>query len=302
MAPSQSKFAYIQLALSMCMVGANIAVGKVIVETLPVFLFSSFRFLISLSILLVLLYQSKSSFTLSFRDATALFVQSLFGVFLFSIFMLYGIQLTTATSAAIITSTIPACIAALSVIFLRERLSTKRMLSIGLAVLGICVLNVQGHFRDFEGGSLIGNMLILAAVLSEALFTIVAKHFSAQITPLKMAAGVNAFGLLLFAPLALRQAITFDFTTVSPLIWLLVVYYSLTASIFSFVLWYRGISKVAASEAGLFTGFMPLSAVFVATSFLGEQLLWVHVIGIIAVLGAIILGTKIDNSRSMPTK
>ncbi|NJL55539.1 DMT family transporter [bacterium] len=294
---SRSNVAYIQLSLSMCMVGANIAVGKVIVETLPVFLFSSFRFLISLSILLVLLHQSKSSFSLSLKDTTALFIQSLFGVFLFSVFMLYGVQLTTANSAGIITSTIPACIAALSMVFLRERLSLKQMLSIGLAVFGIGILNLQGQFGDLRDGSLTGNMLILAAVISEAIFTITAKLSSAQITPLKMATGVNAFGLLLFSPLALRQAIIFDFATVPPLVWILVIYYSLTASILSFILWYRGISRVPASQAGLFTGFMPLSAVFVATFFLGEQLLWVHVLGMIAVLGAIILGTKIDDSK-----
>jgi drug/metabolite transporter (DMT)-like permease len=289
---SQSNVAYIQLTLSMCMVGANIAIGKAIVETLPIFLFSAFRFLIALSILIVLLYQSKSSFHLSFKNAVALFIQALFGVFLFSIFMLYGVQLTSATSAGIITSTVPACIGLLSVIFLGERLSSKRMLAISLAVLGIVVLNVHGQSGNLESGSLIGNMLILAAVISEALFTITAKHLSVQLTPLKMATGVNAFGFLLFAPLALRQAIAFDFAAVPALIWILVVYYSLTASIFSFVLWYRGIAKVPASQAGLFTGFMPISAVFVASIFLREQLIGAHIIGMMAVLGAIIIGTK----------
>lgn len=47
--------AYIQLALSMALVGINISIGKEIVSYVPVFLFSELRFLIAILILLPLL-------------------------------------------------------------------------------------------------------------------------------------------------------------------------------------------------------------------------------------------------------
>ncbi|TGU91775.1 EamA/RhaT family transporter, partial [Mesorhizobium sp. M00.F.Ca.ET.186.01.1.1] len=49
-------FAYIQLALSMALVGMNISIGKEIVSHVPVFLFSELRFLIAIAILLPLLF------------------------------------------------------------------------------------------------------------------------------------------------------------------------------------------------------------------------------------------------------
>lgn len=47
--------AYIQLALSMALVGINISIGKEMVSYVPVFLFSELRFLIAILILLPLL-------------------------------------------------------------------------------------------------------------------------------------------------------------------------------------------------------------------------------------------------------
>ncbi|MCC5625202.1 DMT family transporter [Nostoc sp. CHAB 5715] len=257
---------YIQLTLAMVMVGANIAVGKAIVETLPVFLFSALRFLIALSaLLLIQLYQGELRFNFSLKDYRNLFMQALIGMFLFSTFMLYGVRLTTATSAGIITSTVPACIGVLSVVLLGERLSVRGMLAIGLAVLGIAAINFQGQAGSQESGSLVGNMLILFAVVSEAFFTIFTKEISSRHAPLKIATGVNMFGFLLFAPLALWEANMFDFTAVSLSVWGLIVYYALTASVLSFILWCQGVAKVSISLAGLFTGFMPLSNALVAS-------------------------------------
>ncbi|WP_256681111.1 hypothetical protein [Pseudomonas sp. IC_126] len=45
-------FAYLCLGLSMCMVGSNIGIGKLIVTELPVFLFAAMRFLIASIVLL----------------------------------------------------------------------------------------------------------------------------------------------------------------------------------------------------------------------------------------------------------
>ena len=53
-------------------------------------------------------------------------------------------------------------------------------------------------------------------------------------------------------------------------IWGLLLAYSVTASVLAFLLWYRGISQVAASIAGLFTGLLPISAASVAMLALAE--------------------------------
>ena len=106
------KLSYLQLALSMCLVGINIAVGKVISQEIPVFLFANIRFIIGAAFLIpVVFFYRKKIIRIDMKGWLCIFLQSLFGVFLFSIFMLYGVRHTSAVSAGIITSTTPASIA-----------------------------------------------------------------------------------------------------------------------------------------------------------------------------------------------
>lgn len=130
------------------------------------------------------------------------------------------------------------------------------------------------------------------AVISEALFTIFAKRLSESVTPFQMTAAINVISLILFLPFAIPDLIKTDLTAVPFQIWLLMIYYAVTASVLSFVLWYRGVAKVAASTAGLFTGFMPVSAALVSVLFLGEQFTWAHGMGMLFVLGAVVAGTR----------
>lgn len=88
------KPAHFQLALSMSIVGVNVAVGKIIVSEIPVFLFCGIRFLIALIFLIPMLYrENKEIIPLKKDNLFFLFLQAFFGVFLFSVFMLYGVNL-----------------------------------------------------------------------------------------------------------------------------------------------------------------------------------------------------------------
>ncbi|MED1791562.1 DMT family transporter [Brevibacillus nitrificans] len=292
--------AYFQLALSMALVGINISIGKEIVSHIPVFLFSELRFLIALLILLPLLSMRgewKSSW--SKEEGVVLFWQSFFGVFLFSICMLYGVKWTTATSAGIITSTVPACIALLSFWILKEKLLRNSLWAILLSVCGIGLITFSGESQELSRISMLGNLLVFLAVISEALFTIFAKRLSGKITPFQMTAAINGISFVLFLPFAIAEGLSFSWGSVPAATWLLVVYYAVTASVLSFFLWYKGVAKVDASKAGLFTGMMPISAALVAVLFLGEGFTWFHAIGMLCVLGSIYIGTNTNDKQAV---
>lgn len=286
-------FAYIQLALSMALVGMNISIGKEIVSHVPVFLFSELRFFIAIIILLPLL-ALRGEWKTSWKkeEGSVLFWQSFFGVFLFSICMLYGVQWTTATAAGIITSTVPACIALFSFWLLKEKLQVNNVAAIVLSVCGIALITFTGGSGVQTLASMFGNLLVFLAVVSEALFTIFAKRLSGKVTPFQMTAAINVISFVMFLPFAVWEGIRFDWGLVPAHIWWLLVYYAVTASVLSFFLWYNGVAKVEASKAGLFTGMMPISAALVAVLFLGEAFTWLHGIGMLLVLGSIFIGTQ----------
>lgn len=73
-------FAYLCLGLSMCMVGSNIGIGKLIVTELPVFLFAAMRFLIASIVLLPGMFRPSFRQGLDRPAWRGLFLQSFLGV------------------------------------------------------------------------------------------------------------------------------------------------------------------------------------------------------------------------------
>lgn len=116
------------------------------------------------------------------RDILILFAQALCGMFfLFRIFLLEGLKYTTAMEGGMITSTAPAMLAILSVVFfLKEGLSTPVILGILLCVFfGIVLINIGDLLASQNpielSGNVIGNSLILMAVIGESFFSILRK-------------------------------------------------------------------------------------------------------------------------------
>jgi len=273
------------------MVGANIAIGKLVVLELPVFLFAALRFLTASMVLLPGMFRLSFRQGLNLQAWRGLFLQSFFGCFLFSVLMLYGVIYTTAMSAGVITSALPSLIAILAWLWLRERTGGRGVIAIVFAVAGIAVLNLQD--AAFSGKiTILGNVLILGAVLAEAIFAVFSRRLSLTVHPWSMAFGVNIVAFLLFAPFAIPQAINFNWAGPSAELWCWVVFYSITASVLSFLFWYRGISQVPANVAGLFTGVMPVSAALIGFLILGEVLSFGQVLGMAMVIAAILLGAS----------
>jgi len=283
--------AYVELSSTMIIVGSTVVVGKVITSGFPVFLASGLRFAISSVILLPILLKANNGIpALRRKDVSILFLQSFAGNFLFSIFLLYGLRLTSAAESGIIIGTTSAVIGLISFLFLRERMTWNGSAGIVLATFGVVVINILGSSLGMEQGSnpVLGNLLVLGAVIGEALWTILGKVVSGKVASLTIASLTSLFGFSMFLPFAIYEARSFDFSVVPPAGWIPIVYYGI-ATVGAYILWYRGVAKVSASTAGVFTGILPISAILLSYVVLKEQVLWSHWVGILCVLAAIVL-------------
>jgi drug/metabolite transporter (DMT)-like permease len=257
--------AYLELSAAMIIVGSIVVVSKVITTSFPVFLAAALRFTLASAVLLPLLFKTEHGLpSLGKKDTCLLFFQAFAGNFLFSILLLYGLKLTSAAESGIILGTVP-------------------------VVIGLLPSAGQG------ANPLLGNVFVFGAVIGEALWTILGKAVSGKVTPLTIASLTSFFGLLLFSPLALYQARSFNFVTVDPLSWVAVVYYGL-GTVGAYLLWYQGVSKVPASVAGAFTGIQPVSTVVLSNLLLKEPLVWSYWVGIGSVLSAIVLMLRTPSS------
>ncbi len=203
--------------------------------------------------------------------------------------MLYGLSQTSAIEAGIITSTMPACTAVLSIFLLKEKLKKNIMIGILLAVLGTVIMNASSLFTrvDNFSPSLIGNMLVLGAVICESLFIIFGKSLSERVSALTISTTVSCFGAILFLPFAVAESRYFAFEEVLMIEWGLVLYFGIVVTVIAFILMQQGIAKVSATSASILTSFLPVSSIVLSSILLGEEIFFIQCLSFSFILGAL---------------
>jgi drug/metabolite transporter (DMT)-like permease len=290
--------AYLCLALAMAIVGAYVGFSKALLAVFPVFILAWLRFGIAAVAMTPWLRRPADEAPLDRRTHGLLFLESFFGNFLFSICMLFGIYRSTALAAGVIMAAIPAVVALLSWLLLGERPGWRTALGIACAIAGIALV---AFARDDEGelasGSLLGSLLLLAAVTCESLYVVIGKKLSARVGPKRISALINLWGLALVTPLALWQLPDFGFAFIPQSSWVLLAVYSIAASVLTVWLWMTGVRHVAASSAGVFTVFLPISAASVGMLIYGEQFTLAQAAAFALALVGVVLATVPGRSR-----
>lgn len=258
----------------MSLVGSYVALSKPLVLAFPVFLLAWMRFAIGGLAMTHWLRASPWEPPMSWETKKLVFLESLLGNVLFSVFMLYGVSMTSAISAGVIMASIPAVIALLSWYFLGERIELRVWLAIACAAFGIGLLSLSKGELSLGSNShaWLGNLLVFGAVLCEAAYAVIGKKLTGVLGPKRITAMINLWGLILITPFGLYMAWSFDFGAIAPQTWLLLVFYGLAASVWTVWLWMTGLRTVPAAKAGVFTVMLPISAAAVGTIALGETL------------------------------
>ena len=296
MTPSTQRLAaYGCLALSMALTGSYVALSKPLVAALPVFLLAWMRFGIAAIAMLPWLRKPADEPPLSARTRWLLFLESLLGNFLFSICMLFGISMTSAVSAGVVMAGIPAMIALMSWAFLRERIGARMWAAAACAVLGLALLAWSRSGAPGQAGAAasgaqwLGNLLVFGAVVCEGAYAVIGKKLTGSLGPKRISALINLWGFALMTPFGLYFALGFDFAGVRAGIWLLLVFYALAASMGAVWLWMTGARHLPASQGGIFTVVLPISAALVGVFALGETLSVMQVLAFaIALLGVVL--------------
>jgi drug/metabolite transporter (DMT)-like permease len=291
MSPKAQRFAaYGCLALSMSLVGSYVALSKPLVAAIPVFLLAWLRFGIGGGAMLHWLRKPMGELPMSPQVKRLLFLESFLGNFLFSICMLFGVSMTSAVSAGVIMAAIPAVVAVLSWAFLGERVALRVWGAVACASAGIALLAFASRERDGPS-SLFGNLLVFGAVLCEASYAVIGKKLTGALAPRRITALINLWGFALVTPLGLWQALHFDFAQVPSGTWLLLVFYSLAASVWTVWLWMTGLKAVPASQGGVFTVMLPVAAAAVGVLALGEPFTPVQAIAFLLALAGVVLAS-----------
>jgi drug/metabolite transporter (DMT)-like permease len=277
----------------MAVVGCYVGLSRVLVAVFPVFLLAWLRFAIAAVAMLPWLRRGPHETPLSKHDRKLLFWESFLGNFLFSICMLFGVKATSAVAAGVVMAAIPATVALLSHFLLGERIGSRMAGAIACAASGIALLALlNAPVAGAEPAApWWGYALLLGAVFCEACYVVIGKKLTAQVSPRRISALINLWGLVLVTPLGAWQALSYGFGAVGLADWGLLVFYALAASMVTVWLWMQGLRRVPAPQAGVFSVLLPVSAALVGVAWLGEPFGASHVAAFGFALAGLLLAT-----------
>lgn len=285
---------YFYCALAMIGVGSTVVASKLIAHGLPPFTATALRFAIALPLFVLLMKLTGQRWPRVTRaEALLLAVQSASGSVGYTVLLLIGMRLTSATDAGVIAGTLPAVAALVAVLALRERPGALTVGAVALATAGVLVCTVgSGASGSVAGGggaatSWLGDACIIAAVLCEALFILLNKRLRTPVTPLQMSTTMSAIGLALSLVPALMErpwTLAYDGPAIAG-----VVYYALVPTVAGFLLWFAGAARIAGAQASALTAFVPISAAAFAAVVLHEHVTAAQWGAMACVLGAVLL-------------
>ncbi len=298
-------FGKMYLAMAFFLAGSSVVAVRYVAAFLPPFSITFISLLIA--VLTACLLDGRNILRIV-KNGTAslwlyLFMQAFFGIFLFRIFLTYGVGYTSSSAAGAITGAIPATTAVLTILVLREPLSPRRLGGVLAAFVGIGVLNGL-PFALPESSNLIGNTLVFAAVVCESLFNVLARKMhllhaerKVPITPIAQAGIVSALAMLLCLVPMLAEGQWTNFTSLPGFTWLGLWWYGSIITIAAFTCFFAGAKRCDGYTISTFTGFMPLSSLILSVGLLHEKIAFHQWIGSAFILLSILIMSRREPAR-----
>jgi len=249
----------LNIVLMLCLItfwGSSFVVVKTTLgEGLTPIAIATFRFLTAGGLFTVALVLNKSRkgdyrLLVERRDFLKLLLLALTGVTFFFVAQYTGIQMASASIAAILVCLLsPILISVFSARMFKEQLMNKNVLGIGIAAVGTFAV-ITGGALSVHGSSsnfLLGSSILLFTPLMWAAYSLMGKRIMEKYDPFLVVAYVNILGGLFLVPFSLAENSFHEVFTMSLSEWSAILYLAFTCSLLGYFIWFRVMNQVKAS-------------------------------------------------------
>jgi drug/metabolite transporter (DMT)-like permease len=233
------------------------------------------------------------------EDWIRLVAIGIIGVTILNLAVLFGQSMLPASLASLIVTSNPVFTALISRLALGEPLTPRKIAGIALAFVGLVIVLQWGGVgsEGFGLGRLQGVLILMIAPFSWAIYTVLSKPLLARHSSVHVAAYSTIIGALGFLPIPLvRSGTIARIQAMSLTGWEAALFVTLISFVFAYILWYRGLRVLTASQAAVYIYLVPVFGLLSAWLVLGEQPTIFLLLG-----GAVILaGVILTNSGGRP--
>ncbi|MFB7141366.1 DMT family transporter [Gottfriedia sp. NPDC056225] len=281
----------IYLSLAASIWGMTYVVSKVVLDSISPWLLLEIRFLLALVTLGIISFFQKS-WKISKKDLFPMAIIALVGYTGSIGLQFVGTKLSGAAMGSLITSASPALISLFAFFILKEKINSRKIISLLLATIGVVVV-IGFPKGDSNIGAYFGNLILVGAAITWALYTVLSKVQTQKYSSLTVTTWATVFGVIFTLPISIiEQSKHMTDLPTNLWIWLGVIFLGTISTAGAFYLWNKGFEYIDTSTGSLFFFLQPLIGTIFGYFLLNEEIKRSFFVGSIIILIAVYLSIK----------
>ncbi len=298
MADRDRSVAVASVVAAALVLSSSYTLTKLALRDVPPFTIGFIRFTVAAALLAVWVHGIRRYPRPDAADLRRLAVGGLLGITLYFAIENTGVQLATASDAALLVASYPALTAILELLIYRQRTRPRSLAGIAIAIVGVYF--VVGYAPEAGVHRRIGDVLLIVSGIVWALYNFATRSVSDRHpTPLILyyQALAGAVGFLLLALTEYRQwhAPAQPVTTIGCLTALTIL-----CSILGLGLYARGLRRLRPSTAVNLLNLVPVFGLVIALVTLRETITVLQLTGGVIVIAGVTISTRVEASSKLP--
>ena len=177
--------------------------------------------------------------------------------------------------------------------FLRERFKRLTGFALLLGFVGVYLIVERSLVPNIPPGGgawrIVGDLLVVLALLVEAFYTVRGKALLVKYPPLMITSASIVVSMIFWMPVAAWEIIHTGWHPLGLVAWLSVGWLAIMSTVVAYLAWFQGLAKVDASSAASALFIQPLLGTFLAIVLLHDQLTPMTVVGGILIIVSVYL-------------
>lgn len=270
---SNTKIYFLMVLCTIFWAGAFIA-GKLSAPFIPAFTLTFLRFSIATIIMyFIMRAKGENKYSLKKKDIPVFLFTGFIGMFGYHVLFFTALKYTTAINSSIIGAANPIITSILGIIFLKDKVSLKRIVGILLSFTGV-FLTITGASLDVIKSFTFnhGDLIMLLAVLMWAAYSIFSKIVMPRYSPLILTYYSFLFCTIILIPFVIYDAPWKLLGTVPYYSYISVIYMSVFPSVIGYLVQQISIKHIGPSKTSIFINLVPVFSIILSLAILGETL------------------------------
>ncbi len=270
--------------------GGMYVVSKVVLDVIPPFTLITTRLLLG-GLVLFLVIWMRAGLHVSARQFWQVLGVGTIGYGISLGFQFVGTKLSTAANGSLVTSATPAFVLVFAWLILKERITPRRLAALTISSLGVLAV-IDPRSARIEPSLFLGNLSLLAAALTWALYSVLIRVVTRQLDVLTVSLIAFLGGLPIVIPAGAWELSTGGVGRITIGIIAGVLFLGIIATALAMALWNNSFAMLDASVASLTFFAQPVVGSLLGWFFLKENITPLFLLGGVLIAAGLIVASR----------